>query len=363
MLKQFYLKIKGVFSFLFFLYLRIDTDKENLSFPPPKSQISTQKAKSKKSAIKTFESRDQEKKIQFKNEPKVLNSKTQLYKEKSEKVKSNKKRYPGSKEGSRFKRIDTKQKKSNKLTSKEEIKELETMEKRQGKKFDDFELNELPYEEAILYDKRTWPKTYFALLKREHRFIFTFFVCNDYNIFVVKMSRFIFLLATDIAMNVFFFSDATMHKVFLDYGKYNFVQQIPQILYSSIISQITEVFLCFLSLTDTHIYEIKGLNITHLNERNKNLIQEIFEKMKKKLSFYFIFTFVFFLGYWYVVACFCAVYPNTQTIFLKDCLMSILFSFLYPFILYTFPSAFRKCALGCKNNNCLFKFSEVIPFF
>ena len=95
----------------------------------------------------------------------------------------------------------------------------------------------------------------------------------------------------------------------------------------------------------------------------KKKIQEIFDRMKKKLSFYFIFTFIFFLGYWYAVACFCAVYPNTQTIFLKDCLMSILFSFLYPFFLYTFTSAFRKCALGCKNNNCWFKFSQVIPFF
>ena len=110
-------------------------------------------------------------------------------------------------------------------------------------------------------------------------------------------------------MNVFFFSDATMHKIFLDYGKYNFVQQIPQILYSSIISQIIEVFLCFLSLTDTHIYEIKSLNITNMNEKNKKIIKEIFGRIKKKLLCYFLFTFIFFLGYWYVVACFCAVYP------------------------------------------------------
>ena len=99
------------------------------------------------------------------------------------------------------------------------------------------------------------------------------------------MSRFIFLLATDIAMNVFFFSDSTMHKIFLDYGKYNFVQQIPQILYSSIISQIIEVFICFLSLTDKHIYEIKSLNITNLKEKNKKAIKDIFKFIKIKLCF------------------------------------------------------------------------------
>ena len=59
------------------------------------------------------------------------------------------------------------------------------------------------------------------------------------------------------AMNVFFFSDDSMHKVFLNYGKYNFIQQIPQIVYTTIISQLLEVFLCYLSLIDKHIYRIK----------------------------------------------------------------------------------------------------------
>ena len=40
------------------------------------------------------------------------------------------------------------------------------------------------------------------------------------------------------AMNVFFLADETMHKMFLDYGKYDFIQQIPQIVYSTIISKI-----------------------------------------------------------------------------------------------------------------------------
>ena len=59
-------------------------------------------------------------------------------------------------------------------------------------------------------------------------------------------------------MNVFFFSDETMHKMFLDYGKYNFIQQIPQIFYSTLISKLLEIFLCFLSMTDKYYYEIKG---------------------------------------------------------------------------------------------------------
>ena len=228
------------------------------------------------------------------------------------------------------------------------------------KKFDDFELNELEYKEAIRYDHRAYWCMYYSLIKREHRIIFTFFIYNDYNIVPVKWSRFIFLLATDMCMNVFFFSDSTMHKIFLNYGKYNFIQQIPQIIYSTIVSQIIEVFLCFLSLTDKHMYELKQLEP---DKRDKEVISNVFNVVKRKLFFYFFITFIFFLGYWYIVAVFCAVYTNTQIAFIKDSFFSSLLGLLYPFILYLFPAAFRDCALKCKNNNCLFKFSEIIPFF
>ena len=161
-------------------------------------------------------------------------------------------------------------------------------------------------------------------------------------------------------MNVFFFSDSTMHKIFLDYGKYNFIQQIPQIIYSSIISQILEVFLCYLSLTDTLVYQIKHLE---KNQKNKEVIVDIFKCMKRKLLIYWLFTFIMFLGYWYVVACFCAVYVNTQIIFIKDSLMSFLLNLIFPIIIYTIPSAFRKCSLKCKTNSCLYKISDIIPIF
>ena len=45
-----------------------------------------------------------------------------------------------------------------------------------GKQYDDFELNELEYQEAVIYDNRSCFRVYISLLKREHRIIFTFFI-------------------------------------------------------------------------------------------------------------------------------------------------------------------------------------------
>ena len=228
-----------------------------------------------------------------------------------------------------------------------------------NKELSDFELNELEYEKAVKLDKRNFFQIYFAALKREHIIIFTFFSCNDLNLIYIKIARFFVLVATDMAMNVFFFNDETMHKIFVNYGKYDFVQQIPQILYSTILSQILEIFLCYLSMTDKYIYKIKN------SQPNSKQIMILFRCINYKLIIFFIFTFLLFCFYWYIVSSFCAVYENTQIIFIKDSLSSFLLGIIYSLFIYLIPSGFRLCSIKSvkMKYKWLYKLSDVIPFF
>ena len=230
----------------------------------------------------------------------------------------------------------------------------------QKENLDNYELNNLSFNKAIELDKRTFITIYWSVLKREHLIIFTFFIRNDHNIIYIKLCRFIFLVCTDMALNVFFFSDETMHKMFLDYGKYNFIQQIPQIIYSKIISQLIEVFLCFLSMTDKYYYEIKNLENDH-----KNRIFKITKCIKIKLTFFFVFTLFMFLFNWYVITCFCAVYVNSQIAFIKDSISSFVLGILSPFIIYSIPVSLRVISLRLQKYNLsfLYKLSDIIPFF
>ena len=227
-------------------------------------------------------------------------------------------------------------------------------------KLDNYELNNLEFKQAKKLDKRSFIDMYWSTLKREQLIFFTFFVRNDYNLVFVKFSRFIFIFCTEMALNVFFYSDETMHKQFVDYGKYNFVQQIPQIVYSSLVSQLLEVFLCFLSMTDKHYYEIK-----HLSIKSKYEVFNIIKCVKRKITIYFVFTFLLFAFYWYSIACFCAVYVNTQIAFIKDSVTSFAFGLLYPFILYLFPAILRVISLRLTKSDlsCLYTMSDIIPFF
>ena len=163
------------------------------------------------------------------------------------------------------------------------------------------------------------------------------------------------------ALNVFFFSDDSMHKLFLSYGKYDFIQQIPQIVYSTIISQIIEIFLCYLSLTDKYIYEIKS-NIIKGFIRN---IKKIIKCIRIKLVVFFIFLFVVFAVYLYIVSVFCGVYRNTQIAFIKDSIVSFSICLVYPFIFYFISACLRVCSLrnSKKQCKCIYSFSYVIPFF
>ena len=131
------------------------------------------------------------------------------------------------------------------------------------------------------------------------------------------------------ALNTFFFSDDSMHKLFLNYGKYDFIQQIPQITYSTIISSLIEIFLCYLSLTDKYFYLLKSSFI----KGDKSKIIKPIKCIKKKLIFFFIFIFIFFIMYWYIISVFCGVYRNTQITFIKDSVISFSINLIYPLFL------------------------------
>jgi surface protein len=252
---------------------------------------------------------------------------------------------------------------NNSIISKIEMnKSLDNLMIKKQLNYDDFELNQLEFNEAMIHDKRPFLQIYFSIIKREHKIIFTFFICNDYNLLSIKISRFIFLIATDMALNVFFFTDESMHKIYINYGKYDIFQQIPQAIYTTIITNLIEVFLCFLSLTDTVMYRIKRLRNSKKKIRNEI---KIVKCMKLKIFIFYLFTLIIFFIDWYIVITFCEVYPNTQIIYIKDCIISFVISLFLPFILYFFPSALRICALRGikKGSKCIYKLSDIIPFF
>ena len=221
----------------------------------------------------------------------------------------------------------------------------------------DFEINALDYDEAILLDKRNFCEYYTSLIKNNHPLVFSFGLYQDYNSKILKMFLFFFSFSLDLTVNALFFSDDTMHKIYEDKGKFNFLYQIPQILYSTLISKFIDGFIRKLALSQDNIVDLKQ----EKENLDKKYIQ-IKRILKIKFIFFFLISFVVLLFFWYYIVCFCGIYANTQIHLIKDSAISLLTGLFIPLAMYLIPTIFRISALKAKKPSraFLYKLSSFV---
>ena len=181
----------------------------------------------------------------------------------------------------------------------------------------DFEINSLVYLSALRIDKRTYCQYYLSLIKIKNILIFTFHTNNDYNSKIIKIFLFLFSFSLYLTVNSFFFNDSTIHRLYLDEGEFNFIYQLPNIIYSTLICNIVNTIVNNLSLTERNILKFK---MTKINIEN-NLVKLV-HLIKIKFILFFMISFSFLFFFWYYVSCFCAVYKNTQLHLIKDSFIS-----------------------------------------
>ena len=220
-----------------------------------------------------------------------------------------------------------------------------------------YELNNLEYSKAIKIDKRNYFQYYLSLLKTKHLLFFSFCKINDYNSQIIKIYLFFYSFAIYYFINTLFFNDATMHKIYKDYGVYNIIYQLPQVLYSSFISSVLNLIIKTLALTEKNIIKLKQ---EKKNVKNKKI--ELIKYLYYKFMIFFILSFCLLLFIWYYISSFCAIYRNTQIHLIKDTIISFGLSMIYPLGIYLLPGLFRIPALRApkKDKKIMYKFSKII---
>jgi len=229
-------------------------------------------------------------------------------------------------------------------------------------KYNEREINSLPYEKAIEEDKRTYIQYYFSLLKMNHLFVFTFYInIRDYNSQIIKIFLFFFIFSVHFTVNALFFNDDTMHKILVDEGKFNFIYQLPQIIYSTIISAVINVLIKFLALSEKSVLAIK--NIKKLEDLDLK-VKKTIKTLKIKFILFFATTFILLLLFMYYITCFCGIYENTQVYLIKDTVLSFTLSLLYPLFIYLLPGCIRISALRApeKDKECLYNISKLFHY-
>ena len=238
------------------------------------------------------------------------------------------------------------------LTIKEKMKVVEVL------KFNDNEFNDLGYKKAFKYDHRTFFQYYLSLLFTKH-IIFQIFNTKDYNAYSIKVLLFFFNFSSCYAVNALFFNDDTMHQIYEDEGDFNFIYQLPQIAYSTILSIFIDNITTFLALSEDNIIELKkDKHLEEISKKGRNLKKTL----KIKFIFFFIVNFILILLFWYYLGCFCAVYKNTQFHLIKDTLISFCMGFITPFGTNIITALIRIYSLKryTQGNKTLFRLSRLL---
>ena len=219
--------------------------------------------------------------------------------------------------------------------------------------YKEYELNSLDFKKAIKNDKRNFLQYYISSIKINNLLIFSFLPVKDYNSMNIKIFLFFFYFSLNLTVNALFFNDDTMHKIYIDGGKFDLIYQIPQIIYSSIISGVINILIKYLSLSQDSIMDFKHTRGKKNLEKN---YKTLLINLKIKFVLFFIVTTLFLTFFWYYISCFCGIYRNTQIHLMKDSVIGFVMSLFDPFWQCLFIGLIRIYALKNKKEY-LYKFS------
>ena len=154
---------------------------------------------------------------------------------------------------------------------------------------------------------------------------FIFGIENNKNIF------FNFSIGLEFTLNALFYTDKYIsNKYYNNNGILDFIANLPKTIYSSLVTILINLFLVELS---NYKNELKNI-ISHTNtKKDFNLIcDREFKYLKKKLTYFFIITFLFRIFFWYYSCAFCAVYYESQKYLALGGFESCITNFIIPFI-------------------------------
>ena len=207
-----------------------------------------------------------------------------------------------------------------------------------------YNLDNYNYEEASIYEKRSYPRIFFIFLMNTEKILNTFVYKQPLELKPLRISLFLFNISCDIALNAFFYLSDNISDKYHYKGSNQFLFSLTNNIAISIVSAIIGFILIFffqnLVRSTNEIRKIFG-GEEDLMKKNKeykvdkdkkieikNKIRDILNCLKKKIIIFFVVELILMLFFLYYITVFCQVYKKTQISWIYDVLVSYLFSFL-----------------------------------
>ena len=215
------------------------------------------------------------------------------------------------------------------------------------------------YEEAIIYEKRSFFRIVSIMLILKEKIINTFCFKSPLELQSLRICLLIFIYSSNFALNtIFYFSDKISDKYHYKNNNLIIFTIINNLSISLISTLLSTIMITFLRVMTNSRYKMEKIfreqeKKMRLNkdyfvnklEKKKiiNKLVKIIKSLRIKITIFFIIELLLLLFFLYFTTAFCEVYKNTQIAWIADCLTSfilsiiieILFSFIIS-ILYIF---------------------------
>ena len=211
----------------------------------------------------------------------------------------------------------------------------------------DYELNNISFQQAIKIDNREFCDLYRSLIKNKQLIMFSFFDFNSYNSPIIKKTIFFLSFIYHYVFNAFFFTDEILDTIFEEEGKYNPLVLVPLAVYSAMITTVfIKLLVDFLVLTEKQVLRIKNEETEEKANDEKKCLLKI---TIIKLCIFFSINIILLIFFWFYLTCFNAVYPNTQIFLVINTAISFVISNIIPLIYNLIPAFIRNDILTNKN--------------
>ena len=213
-------------------------------------------------------------------------------------------------------------------------------------KYNDEELDKLPFALALILDKRTFLQSFYSLIIQKLELINLFYENTDVKLMII--SEYILSLLINFFFNSLLYSDDVVSNKYHNNGKLDMIVS----LFLSILSNIITSIICYYANYSKGIDERFELILEIKNRYHylRNIIKLLIF-LKKKFILFFLSEILIFFGCFYYIVIFFIIYSKSRGSLIINYLTSLLESLITGFVLTFIILATRKIGLVCKNKD------------
>ena len=214
-------------------------------------------------------------------------------------------------------------------------------------------LNNMNYENALLYDDRTFFAYFWNIFIYNQMLLFMIFKDN-WNFVITKISMFVNIITFALLFNLMFFGNKLIEEIYKNKGGLTMNKAFGWIVLAVVLTIILNSIAKYFGLTKRDVDEAK--------KNKENFDDEKFSSLVFKRTFiYFIVILIITLFIWYFGISFCGIYRDCQKKLVFYIFMTWLLIMLYPILLCGVVALCRYLGLK-KQIKGLFTFSKGIQW-